>query len=60
MCRIVHGVPGDPVRIDGGSVERHAEEPVVGRRFGELVTQRAGLMVNSVKSRFDINLPRLN
>ncbi len=59
MSRIVDDVTGDPMRIDGGTVERHGQEPVVGRKFGELLAQRAGLIMNAIESRFNINLSRL-
>jgi hypothetical protein len=59
MCRIVDDVTGDPMRIDGGSVESYGEEPVVGREFGKLLTQRPGLVVNAIQSRININVSRL-
>ena len=40
-------VTGDPMRIDGGSVEFHSEKPVVGGVL-KLLAQRASLMVDAI------------
>ncbi len=58
MCRVVDDMTGDPTRIDGSSVERHGEDPIVGRKFSSLLPQRAGLIANAIQSRFNINLSR--
>jgi hypothetical protein len=59
MGRIVDGVTGDPMRIDGGSVECHGEGPVIRGELGQLLAQGASLSIDAVQSRSDIDLSRL-
>ncbi len=55
MGRIVDTMTGDPVGIDRSCVECHREGPVVGGEIGQLLAQRAGLVLDTVQSRLKVN-----